>query len=100
MNLNTIRVEDMITIEIEGRVDTNTSPMLQKEILLNFQKTTKLILDFEKTVYVSSAGLRALLIGEKTAQSKQGTMILRHVPKAVMNVLEMSGFAKILKIES
>ena len=99
MNLNTTRTEDIITIEIEGRVDTNTSPVLQNEILLSFQKVSKVVLDFEKTVYISSAGLRALLIGEKTAQSKQGTMVLKHVPEVVMNVLEMSGFAKILKIE-
>ena len=99
MNLNTTRTEDIITIEIEGRVDTNTSPVLQNEILLSFQKLSKVVLDFEKTVYISSAGLRALLIGEKTAQSKQGTMVLKHVPAVVMNVLEMSGFAKILKIE-
>ncbi len=99
MNLNTTRTEDIITIEIEGRVDTNTSPVLQNEILLSFQKLSKVVLDFEKTVYISSAGLRALLIGEKTAQSKQGTMVLKHVPEVVMNVLEMSGFAKILKIE-
>lgn len=99
MNLNTTRTEDTITIEIEGKVDTNTSPVLQNEILLSFQKLPNVVLDFEKTVYISSAGLRALLIGEKTAQSKQGTMILRHVPEVVMNVLEMSGFAKILKIE-
>lgn len=99
MNLNTTRTEDTITIEIEGRVDTNTSPVLQNEILLSFQKLSRVVLDFEKTVYISSAGLRALLIGEKTAQSKQGTMVLKHVPEVVMNVLEMSGFAKILKIE-
>ena len=99
MNLNTTRTEDIITIEIEGRVDTNTSPVLQNEILPSFQKLSKVVLDFEKTVYISSAGLRALLIGEKTAQSKQGTMVLKHVPEVVMNVLEMSGFAKILKIE-
>ena len=98
MNLNTIRTGDTITIEIEGRVDTNTSPVLQNEILLSFQKLP-MVLDFEKTVYISSAGLRALLIGEKTAQSKQGSMVLKHVPEMVMSVLEMSGFAKILKIE-
>ena len=65
MNLNTTRTEDIITIEIEGRVDTNTSPVLQNEILLSFQKLSKVVLDFEKTVYISSAGLRALLIGER-----------------------------------
>ena len=49
--------------------------------------------------YISSAGLRALLIGQKTAASKGGSMKLTNVSDVVMNIFEMSGFSKILKIE-
>ena len=49
--------------------------------------------------YISSAGLRALLIGQKTATSKGGSMKVTNVSDVVMNILELSGFAKILKIE-
>lgn len=99
MQLEVTRVDDVITIFIEGRVDTNTSPQLQEEILSSFQKSIHVVLDFEKCDYVSSAGLRALLIGHKTATSKRGYMKLVHVPPVLMNILQMSGFEKFLIIE-
>ncbi len=98
MQITEYRENDMITISIEGRVDTNTSPQLQDAILKSFQKVNQIVLDFEKCTYVSSAGLRALLIGQKTANSKKGAMKLVHVPDILMSVLQVSGFINILTI--
>lgn len=99
MQITEQRENDVITISIEGRVDTNTSPQLQEAILKSFQKVNQVILDFGNCVYVSSAGLRALLIGQKTANSKKGTMKLIQVPEILMSVLKVSGFINILTIE-
>ena len=99
MNISETRSGDAIQIQIEGRVDTTTSPQLQGAILQAFQKGNKLVLDFSNVAYVSSAGLRALLIGQKTANSKGGSMTLTHVPEAVAQVFDMSGFSGILTIE-
>ena len=99
MNISETRAEDVIQLQIDGRVDTTTSPQLQNAILQAFQKGNKLILDFSKVAYVSSAGLRALLIGQKTANSKGGSMTLTNVPEAVAQVFQMSGFSNILTIE-
>lgn len=99
MRVTETRDNDVIVISIEGRVDTNTSPQLQEAILKGFQKVNKLVLDFGKCEYVSSAGLRALLIGQKTANSKKGSMKLIHVPDILMSVLKVSGFIKLLTIE-
>lgn len=99
MQITQVRENDVIIISVEGRVDTNTSPQLQNAILTGFQKVNQVVLDFEKCAYVSSAGLRALLIGQKTANSKKGTMKLIHVPEILMSVLQVSGFINILTIE-
>ena len=99
MQITEVRENEVITISIEGRVDTNTSPQLQSAILTSFQKVNQVVLDFAQCAYVSSAGLRALLIGQKTANSKKGTMKLIHVPAILMSVLEVSGFVNILTIE-
>ena len=99
MQITETRENEIITIAIEGRVDTNTSPQVQDAILKSFQKVSQVVLDFSQCSYVSSAGLRALLIGQKTAASKKGTMKLIHVPEILMNVLQMSGFVNILTIE-
>lgn len=99
MKITENRTEDTILLTVEGRVDTNTSPQLQERLLKAFQKGSRVILDFEQVEYVSSAGLRALLIGQKTANSKKGSMKLIHVQEAVQEVLDLSGFSAILTIE-
>lgn len=99
MQLTSNRNEDVITIDIEGRVDTNTSPQLQQEILTAFQKVNNVVLNFEKCDYISSAGLRALLIGQKTAASKRGSMKLTNLTDVVREVLAVTKFDSILTIE-
>lgn len=99
MNITETRNDSTIQLRIEGRVDTTTAPQLQQAILMAFQKGSRLVLDFAQVEYVSSAGLRALLIGQKTAMSKGGSMVMVHVGEMVMSVLEMSGFSDILQIE-
>ncbi len=88
-----------IRLMVEGRIDVTTSPKLQTQILNCFQKKNELVIDFLNVEYISSAGLRALLIGQKTAISKRGNMKLVNVNDTVMHVLKMSGFQNILNIE-
>ena len=99
MKLTENRDGNNIEIMVEGRVDTTTSASLQQAILVAFQKCSQVALNVEKVDYISSAGLRALLIGQKTANSKGGNMTLRKVQPAVMEVLKMSGFSTLLQIE-
>lgn len=99
MNIIVTDCESYIRLIVEGRVDTNTSPQLQQAILSAFQKSSDVVVDFLNVPYISSAGLRALLIGQKTATSKGGSMKVTNVSETVMNILDMSGFSKILKIE-
>ena len=86
MTIAETRREGMVQLDVEGRVDTNTSPELQKRIL-------------EAVDYISSSGLRALLIGQKTASSKGGSMKLMHVRDSVRKVFDMTGFSQMLTIE-
>lgn len=99
MTVTETRAEGKIQLNVDGRIDTNTSPQLQKAILQAFQKGNSVILDLEKVEYISSSGLRALLIGQKTANSKGGSMKLIHVCDSVMKVFKMTGFATMLTIE-
>jgi len=99
MNIVLTDCGSYIRLIIDGRIDTNTSPQLQQAILNAFQKKNEVVLDFLNVDYISSAGLRALLIGHKTATSKGGSMKLTNVSDVVMSVLDVTGFATILKIE-
>ncbi len=91
--------ENSLILEVSGQVDTVTAPELQTAILTAFQKTTNVYLNLSDVAYMSSAGLRALLIGQKTAASKGGKLIIQNVQEPVMQVFNMSGFSKVLTIE-
>lgn len=99
MNITVTNCETYSRIIVDGRIDTNTSPQLQQAILNTFQKDSNVVIDFLNVQYISSAGLRALLIGQKTATSKGGTMKLTNVGEMVKDVLAMSGFDTILTLE-
>lgn len=86
------------TIEVVGRLDTITAPVLEKTINDNLNDLKSLVLDFEGLEYISSAGLRVLLGAQKKIQ-KSGTMKIVNVCTDVMEIFEMTGFADILVIE-
>lgn len=85
-------------IELTGRLDTITAPVLEKTIAENTDGVKSLVLDFNGLEYISSAGLRVLLGTQKKMQ-KVGSMKLTNVCESVMEVLEMTGFADVLVIE-
>jgi anti-anti-sigma factor len=89
---------DKIILTISGKLDTATAPSLQ-EILLPIFDAAKLVeLNFANVVYISSAGLRVLLLGQKDAIAKGGSMSLVNVSKEIYEVFKMTGFSDILKI--
>lgn len=98
MEITTHSTPEEIRILVSGRIDTNTSAALQTEIMKAFQKGRNVILDFAKVEYISSAGLRALLLGHKTAVSKGGSLKIVHMPEIVRKVLAITGFEKVLHI--
>ena len=89
--------EEMI-LEIAGRLDTTTAPVLDKTIGENMNGIKNLVLDIKGLEYISSAGLRVLLGAQKKMQ-KIGSMKVTNVCEEVMEVFEMTGFADILVIE-
>ena len=83
---------------LEGRLDTNTAPELEKELKDCFDGLTNLTLDFEKLEYISSAGLRVLLSAQKI-MNQQGEMKVVHANETIMEIFEVTGFTDILTIE-
>lgn len=87
------------TVALEGRLDTVSSATAQKELEENLDGVKELVLELAKLEYVSSAGLRLLVLLHKTLSARGGTMTLRNVTPAVMDVLTMTGLAEFLSIE-
>ena len=87
-----------LTILLEGRLDTTSAPEFDAVVKNELAGVETLILDLKKLQYTSSAGLRVILIAQKT-MNKQGKMILKNVAEAVMEVFEMTGLSDLLTIE-
>ncbi len=87
-----------LTLEVEGRLDTLTAPELEKVVKEELDGVNALIYDLSKLTYVSSAGLRVLLLSNKI-MSEKGGMLVRNATKEVIDVFELTGFTNILRIE-
>ena len=98
MNVNKKQNGSELLIEVEGSIDSLTAPEFNQIINESLNGITSLILDFQKVDYISSAGLRVLLVACKL-MSAQGNMVIRNVNKNVMDVFSMTGFDNILTIE-
>ena len=87
-----------LTIALEGRLDTNTSPQLEKELKDEIDGVASLTFDFKALEYISSAGLRVLLSAQKI-MNKQGSMKITNVNSEIMEIFEVTGFSDIMDIE-
>ena len=98
MNINKKINEKELIVIAEGRIDTNTAPLLENEIT-DIEKYENLIFDFKNVEYISSAGLRVLLTAQKRINKVGGNMKISNVSENVKDVFEVTGFTDILKIE-
>ena len=87
-----------LTLTIEGRIDTKTAPELGQVINAELEGIKELIFDLEQVSYISSAGLRILLISQKQ-MNRQGKMKIVHANADLMEIFEVTGFTEILTIE-
>lgn len=98
MDIQKIKNGSALTCVLTGRLDTTTSPKLEKEIKEDIEGITELVFDFEALEYISSAGLRVLLSSQKI-MNKQGTMVVKNANETIMEIFEVTGFDGILTIE-
>ena len=98
MDIKVKKEMEEIIIFVGGRLDTTTAPQLEKTINENINNTKNLILDLKELQYISSAGLRVLLITQKKMQNIS-SMKVKNVCEEIMEIFEMTGFTDILTIE-
>lgn len=89
---------DELTLALVGELNTATYTVLEEVVSKSLGGIKTLIFDFKDLSYVSSAGLRVLLVSKKI-MDKQGKMIVRNVNQSIMDIFEITGFATILDFE-
>lgn len=98
MVINKNKTNDTLEFLIEGKIDTTSAPELEAELNSLTEDITNLIFNFEKLVYISSAGLRVLLKFYKK-MTAQGNIKITNVNESIMEVLEMTGFTDFITVE-
>ena len=86
-------------VAASGRLDSNSAAALEAVLPARVQANEKLVLDLADVPYVSSAGLRVLLIGAKAARSGGHKLVLCGLSPSVREVFDISGFTSIFAIE-
>ncbi|WP_051305095.1 STAS domain-containing protein [Chitinilyticum litopenaei] len=90
---------EALLLQASGRLDGATSPELEKALLpLLADAGSRVLLDLAALDYVSSAGLRIILMAAKRAKQAGGRFVLCGLQPQVSEVFEMSGFTRILEL--
>ena len=97
MTIDKIRNDSTLTLKVSGRLDTTTSPDLESIIETEISEVKSLEFDFSNLEYLSSAGLRCLLLAQKK-MNRQGSMAVCNVNETVREILDITGFSDILTI--
>lgn len=99
MELNIKNEEKGTLISVTGRMDAVSSPEFEKKLgRLIDEGNVNLIIDLTELDYISSSGLRSILITAKKLKGKNGQILLASLQAIVKEVFEISGFSIIIPI--
>ncbi|ACN17179.1 RsbV [Desulforapulum autotrophicum HRM2] len=94
------RQDQIEVFKVKGRLDSNTSPLLEEQLNLCLDKgSTRMVIDFEGLEYISSAGIRVILKTMKKLEHTQGKLVLCTLQDYVQEVFEIAGFDTYLTLE-
>ena len=99
MEIKKTKSGQTLSIKLLGRLDTNTAPELDENIKEDLKSVDAIEMDLKELDYISSAGLRTILVIHKTMTAKQGSLVIKNVKDEVMEVFDMTGFSSFLNIE-
>ena len=99
MGLNYERNNGILVILAEGRVDSANAQEFQMSLADEIDESDRaVILDFGKITYISSAGLRVILLTAKTLRRQNATLTVCSLSDPIREVFEISGFDKMIPI--
>ncbi len=97
MKIEEQTIDSMVVVSLDGRVDGSTAPDLEKHISAVVERgDTRILLDCSQMDYISSAGLRVVLVGAKKCQQGGGKLTLCTLRATCKSVMEVSGFLTML----
>lgn len=83
-----------------GRLDSESSELLDSAVMRHLDRgVTKLAIDFLDVDYISSAGLRVVLMAAKRLQAASGTLVLCSLQQSVRLVFDLAGLLPLFAVE-
>lgn len=92
--------KNRVIVYVNGRIDTLTASDFEKQLIELINNNKDVIIECSKIEYISSAGLRSLLVLEKLAAVKKINIVLCRLPELVREVLEISGFDSFFEVRN
>lgn len=93
------RAGDVLVIAPAGRIDSVTAKTLEAAVLdVVAGGANRLVVDLAAVDYVSSAGLRVILLAGKKAKASGGTLVLAGLKQTIRDVFEISGFLRLFEV--
>ncbi len=89
-----------IELVVSGRLDTGTAPELEVKLKEVSKDTQTLYLNMQDVQYISSAGLRVVLLAHKLMLPSGGKMVIKSPSSFCRQVLSATGMDSILTIEA
>ena len=99
MEISERKVGDVCVVGLNGRLDSGTSDSLAQRLhQLIDGGERRLVIDAEKLDYISSTGLRVLLVAAKRLKTADGKIVLSSLKPHILEVFEIAGFKSIFPI--
>jgi anti-anti-sigma factor len=94
-----IKTDGIWEVHLIGRLDSATSLNFEKSLQNLFEKTdSHVVINLSALQYISSAGLRIILIAAKSAKQTNGRLVLFGLQPRIREIFEISGLLKILEV--
>ena len=90
--VNTTTVQNAKVVTLAGEIDGSTAPQAQEQILALTGTGVKVALDMTGVTYMSSAGLRMLLLAYRTVNGKGGKIVLVGLSSELKDTMSVTGF--------
>ena len=97
MDIQTSTQDGVTIIALSGSLDGNTVNEAQDKIMPLLSSNTSAVLDLKACGYISSAGLRLLLMAAKQLSTQNGILVLSGLSDEIKDVMEMTGFNNFFK---
>ncbi len=98
MKINKTLNNGELTLAISGELNTTTYQELEDVVKNSLNGIKKLVFDFRELEYISSAGLRVLLVSKKL-MDQQGKLVVKNANSSVKEIFDITGFTNILDFE-